>query len=67
MPENIVEDLFAVALDWSISDLNNQLDYADIVLTMQGIKRLLVEAKPGQLGWSPPSLKQALAQAPLRR
>ncbi len=62
--ENIVEDLFTIALDWSVGDLNNQLQYADIVLTKQGIKRLLVEVKrPGALRWDQPSLHGALAQA----
>jgi len=62
--ENIVEDLLTVALDWSLGDLNNQLRYADIVLTRQGIKRLLVEVKrPGSLKWDQPSLHLALAQA----
>jgi orotidine-5'-phosphate decarboxylase len=28
--ENIVEDLFTVALDWKLGDINNQVDYADI-------------------------------------
>lgn len=62
--ENILEDFFIVALDWSIGDLNNQLRYADIVLTKLGIKRLLVEVKrPGSLGWDQRSLEQALSQA----
>lgn len=62
--ENILEDFFTLALDWNVSDLNNQIDYADIVLTKLGIKRLLVEAKrPGSLKWDQPSLNQALSQA----
>lgn len=62
--ENIVEDFFTVALDWVTSDLNNQLHYADIVLTKQGIKRLLIEVKrPGALKWDQPSLERALHQA----
>lgn len=62
--ENIVEDFFTVALDWSLSDLNNQLGYADIVLTSRGIKRLLVEVKrPGSLKWDERSLESALSQA----
>src|SRR5439155_1149038 len=27
--ENILEDLFTTVLDWSLGDLNNQIDYAD--------------------------------------
>ncbi|MHB8346131.1 MAG: hypothetical protein ACYDHM_02925 [Acidiferrobacterales bacterium] len=62
--ENILEDFFTIALDWTIGDLNNQLQYADIVLTSRGIKRLLIEVKrPGSLRWDQPSLEQALAQA----
>jgi hypothetical protein len=36
--ENILEDLFTEVLDWSISDLNNQVEYADLLLTHLGIK-----------------------------
>lgn len=62
--ENIVEDFLTIALDWSLSDLNNQLHYADIVLTSLGIKRLLIEVKrPGSLRWDQPSLEAALSQA----
>jgi len=62
--ENIVEDFFTVALDWSLSDLNNQLHYADIVITSRGIKRLLIEVKrPGSLKWEQRSLEASLAQA----
>jgi len=64
MAENIIEDLFTVALDWSLSDLNNQLQYADLVLTNRGIKRLLIEVKrPGSLKWDQRSLEAALSQA----
>ena len=46
--ENIIEDLFTEVLDWEIADLNNQVEYADIVLTKSGIKYLLIETKrPG--------------------
>jgi hypothetical protein len=62
--ENIVEDFLAIALDWSLGDLNNQLQYADIVLTHRGIRRLLIEVKrPGSLKWDQWSLESALAQA----
>ncbi len=62
--ENILEDFFTIALDWTIGDLNNQLQYADIVLTSRGIKHLLIEVKrPGSLRWDQPSLEQALSQA----
>lgn len=31
--ENILEDLFTAVLDWSLSDVNNQVGYADLLLT----------------------------------
>lgn len=62
--ENILEDLFTVVLDWDIGDLNNQVDYADLVLTKLGLKRLLVEVKrPGSLSWNRSSMERALSQA----
>lgn len=48
--ENILEDLFTEVLDWTVGDLNNQVGYADLLLTRLGIKYLLVEVKrPGAL------------------
>ncbi len=62
--ENILEDLFTVVLDWNIADLNYQVDYADIVLTHFGIKRLLLEAKrPAALAWNRRAVEDSLAQA----
>ena len=62
--EDILQDFFTVALDWTVGDMNHQVHYADIVLTNRGIKRLLVEAKrPGSLKFDQPSLDRALAQA----
>jgi len=62
--ENILEDLFTMVLDWRLSELNNQVDYADLVLTRLGIKRLIVEVKrPGSLAWNERSVDLALAQA----
>lgn len=62
--ENIIEDLFTEVLDWELSDLNNQVEYADIVLTQSGIKYLLIEIKrPGALAWNQHALERALAQA----
>jgi hypothetical protein len=61
---NILEDLFTGVLDWSLADFNNQVDYADIVLTRLGIKHLIVEVKrPGSLAWNQHSVDAALAQA----
>lgn len=62
--ENILEDLFTMVLDWSLSEVNNQVDYADIVLTRLGVKQLVVEVKrPGALAWNERSVDLALAQA----
>jgi hypothetical protein len=62
--ENIIEDLFTEVLDWEIGDLNNQLDYADMVLTKSGIKYLLIETKrPGALIWHQRAVEKALEQA----
>jgi hypothetical protein len=62
--ENIIEDLFTEVLDWEIGDLNNQLDYADMVLTKSGIKYLLIETKrPGALIWHQRGVEKALEQA----
>lgn len=61
--ENILEDLFTTVLDWPLSDFNNQVEFADIVLTNLGIKRLIVEVKrPGSLSWSRHAVNSALAQ-----
>lgn len=45
-------------------EVNNQVDYADIVLTRLGVKQLVVEVKrPGALSWNERSVDLALAQA----
>ncbi len=67
-PEKIAEDIlkgfFSLALDWPLGNINNQLGYADMVLTHQGIKKLVVEVKrPGSLSWEKQSLSRALEQA----
>lgn len=62
--ENIIEDLFTQVLDWELADLNNQVEYADIVLTKAGIKYLIVETKrPGALAWNQRAVEKALEQA----
>jgi hypothetical protein len=62
--ENILEDLFTTVLDWSLSDMNYQVGYADIVLTRLGIKYLLLEVKrPGALAWNRRAVEVALDQA----
>jgi len=51
--KNILEDLLTTVLDWSVGDLNNQVEYADLVLTRLGIKYLVIEVKrPGALAWN---------------
>ncbi|MBW1982952.1 MAG: hypothetical protein JRJ12_17270 [Deltaproteobacteria bacterium] len=62
--ENILEDLFTIVLDWSISDINHQIGHADLLLTRLGIKYLIMEAKrPGALAWNRRSVEAALEQA----
>jgi hypothetical protein len=62
--ESILEDLFTSVLDWTLSDLNNQIGYADLLLTRLGIKYLLIEVKrPSALAWHRRSVDQALEQA----
>jgi len=62
--ENILEDLFTIVLDWPLSDVNNQVGYADLLLTRLGIKYLIVEVKrPGALAWNRRAVETALDQA----
>ena len=62
--EDIVQDLFTEVLDWSIGDLNNQVDYADLLLSRLSVKHLLVEVKrPGALAWNRRAVDAALNQA----
>ena len=62
--ENILEDLFIEVLDWKRADLNNQVRYADLLLSRLGIKYLLLEAKrPGALAWNRKAVEVALDQA----
>lgn len=62
--ENILEDLFTMVLDWPLTDMNNQIGYADLLLTNMGIKYLIVEVKqPGALAWHQKAVSAALEQA----
>jgi len=62
--ENIIEDLFTKVLDWPLSDLNNPVDYADLLLTSLGVKYLLIETKrPGALAWNRKAVESALNHA----
>jgi hypothetical protein len=62
--ENIVEDLFTTVLDWSLDDVNLQIDRADIVLSDNGYKRLVLEVKrPGSLIWHRRAIQLALDQS----
>jgi hypothetical protein len=62
--ENILEDLFTEVLDWRLEDLNNQVGYADLLLSRLGIKYLLLEVKrPGALAWNCLAVERALNQA----
>jgi hypothetical protein len=62
--EGILEDLFTEPLDWSLADVNYQVDYADLLLTRLGVKHLLVEVKrPESLAWNRHAVEAALVQA----
>jgi hypothetical protein len=62
--ENILEDLLTMVLDWELSDVNNQVGYADLLLTRLGIKYLILETKrPGALAWNRHAVEKALDQA----
>lgn len=62
--ENIVEDLFTEVLDWRLGDLNNQVGYADLLLSSLGIKYLVIETKrPSALAWNRNAVARALDQA----
>ena len=60
----LLEDLLTEVLDWSLADLNHEIEYADLVVTQHGIKTLVIEAKrPGSLAWNQHTVAEALAQA----
>ncbi len=62
--ESILEDLFTMVLDWRLGEINNQIGYADLVLTRLGVKYLIIEVKrPGALAWNEHAVDLALAQA----
>lgn len=62
--ENILEDLFTTVLDWPLSNFNNQVGFADLVLTDHGIKWLIIEVKrPDSLVWNRRAVHCALDQA----
>ena len=62
--ENVLEDLFTMVLDWRLGEVNNQVGYADLVLTRLGVKYLIIEVKrPGSLAWNQRSVDRALDQA----
>ncbi len=62
--EAIVEDLLTVVLDWEKGDLTYQIEYADIVLSKNLQKYLVIEVKrPGTLRLGQQSLAAALEQA----
>ncbi|MGH8279790.1 MAG: hypothetical protein ACRETQ_09550 [Gammaproteobacteria bacterium] len=62
--EGILEDLFTSVLDWCRGDLAYQTGYADIVLSHNLAKYLVIEAKrPGALARGRRALELALQQA----
>lgn len=62
--ETILEDLFTGVLDWSKGDLTYQIGFADIVLSRNLEKYLVIEVKrPGMLSLGRHTLYAALEQA----
>lgn len=62
--EQILSRLFSEVLDWPTAQVNYQLERADIVLTAQGVRWVVVEAKrPGSLSWHRRAIEAALDQA----
>jgi|SRR6185437_2431340 len=62
--EAIIEDLFTLVLDWSKGDLMYQVGYADIVVSHNLAKYLVIEVKrPGTLFPGRRALESAVAQA----
>ncbi|PQM45622.1 hypothetical protein C1Y40_04213 [Mycobacterium talmoniae] len=62
--ENILEDLFTTVLDWPVTDVKPQVEWADIVLSSLGFKRLVLEVKrPGSLIGRRAAIDAALRQA----
>jgi hypothetical protein len=60
----ILEDLFTRVLDWSAGDFEYQVGRADIVLSRNLVKHLVIEAKrPGRLLPGRLAFDQALSQA----
>lgn len=58
--ETIIGTLLTEILDWTIHDLNWQLGYADLVVTRNYCKHLLVETKrPGALRTNREAIIQA--------
>lgn len=62
--EAIIEDLFTQVLDWTKGDLMYQIGYADVVVSRNLAKYLVIEVKrPGTLFPGRPGLERAVAQA----
>jgi hypothetical protein len=62
--ETLIGSLLTEVLDWTTRDLNWQLDYADLVVTRNYCKHLLLETKrPGALRANRDAIIQAFDQA----
>ncbi len=62
--EEILSDLFTEVLDWTLADLNLQVDFADMLLSRLAVKYLVLEAKrPGSLARDTVAARAALDQA----
>jgi hypothetical protein len=64
LAEDVVRLFLTTVVGWSDTELNPQIDRADLVITQLGLKRLLIEVKhPGSLAWNEWAAKQARLQA----
>lgn len=62
--ENILGDLFSRVLDWPIAGIAYQVGRADIELTANGIKRIVLETKrPGAIVWTKAGVEKVMNQA----
>lgn len=62
--EAIIEDLFTGVLEWSAGDLMYQVGFADIIVSRNLLKYLVIEVKrPGTLFPRRAALEQAITQA----
>ncbi len=62
--EGILEDLFTRVLDWRQGNLDFQVGHADMMLTKNFVKYLVLEVKrPGASAWNRRAVDAAIEQA----